>query len=182
MAEIPAGTEISYTVTWLEMDRRPDRPTPPSPLVKGLSLFQAQDPPVDFFFYLYDSVGQDYEWVDLHDDPAGTTRFVQDPNVDLYVMNIQGAPAGFYLLDFREEGVCDLAYFGLAPRAVGRGIGEWMLCSALHQGWDRPGVEKMTVNTCTLDHPAALALYQKWGFHPVRREERSRVLTRPRTE
>jgi hypothetical protein len=38
----------------------------------------------------------------------------------------------------------------------------------------------MTVNTNTLDHPRALALYQKMGFVPVRREDRSRVVTRER--
>jgi len=179
MAEIPAGTEVSYTVTWLEATRRPDRATPPAPLVKGLSLIQAEDPPVDFFFYLYDSVGEDYEWVDLYDRPAETTAFVQDPKVELYVLNMQGAPAGFFLLDFREEGVCDLAYFGLASRAAGRGIGDWLLCAAIHMAWDR-GIEKMTLNTCSLDHPKALGLYQRWGFRPVRREERSRLLTRPR--
>lgn len=180
MDELPVGTEVSYTVTWLEMTRRPDRARPPAPMERGLSLIQAEDPPVDFFFYLYDVVGEDYEWVDLHERPAETTAFVQDPKVELYVLNLKGAPAGFYLLDFRQEGVCDLAYFGLAPRAVGRGLGDWLLCTALHMGWDQPGVEKMTVNTCTLDHPAALNLYQRWGFSPVGREERSRVLTRPR--
>ena len=29
------------------------------------------------------------------------------------------------------------------------------------------GAEEMTVNTCTLDHPAALPLYQRLGFRPV---------------
>jgi len=179
MAELPAGTEVSYTVTWLELTRRPDRPTPPVPLIKGLSLIHAEEPPVDFFFYLYDAVGEDYEWVDLYDRPAETTAFVQEPKVELYVLNIHGAPAGFFLLDFREAGLCDLAYFGLAPRASGRGAGEWLLCAAIQIAWDR-GIERMTVNTCSLDHPKALGLYQRWGFRPVRREDRSRVLTRPR--
>ena len=39
---------------------------------------------------------------------------------------------------------------------------------------------RVTVNTNSLDHPRALPLYQKAGFVPVRRETRSRVLTRDR--
>ncbi|MEL7173881.1 MAG: N-acetyltransferase, partial [Pseudomonadota bacterium] len=39
-------------------------------------------------------------------------------------------------------------------------------------GWQRSGVERMTVNTCTLDHPRALGTYQKAGFVPIRRETR----------
>ena len=46
--------------------------------------------------------------------------------------------------------------------------------------WDRPGAARVTVNTNSLDHPRALPLYQKAGFVPVRRETRSRVLTRDR--
>lgn len=179
MDEIPAGTEVACTITWLEMTRRPGRPTPPAPLERGISLIRAEDPPVDFFFYLYDVVGEDYEWVDLYDRPAETTAFVQDPKVELYVLNLKGAPAGFFLLDFREPQLCDLAYFGLASRASGRRLGDWLLGAALSLAWDR-GIERMTVNTCSLDHPAALALYQRWGFRPIRREERRRVLTRPR--
>jgi ribosomal protein S18 acetylase RimI-like enzyme len=38
----------------------------------------------------------------------------------------------------------------------------------------------MTVNTCTLDHPRALALYQRLGFTPIAREERTRVLVHDR--
>ena len=47
-------------------------------------------------------------------------------------------------------------------------------------GWDRAGVTKMTLNTNTLDHPRALALYQRMGFVPVRRENKRRKLTRAR--
>jgi GNAT superfamily N-acetyltransferase len=72
----------------------------------------------------------------------------------------QGWPQGFFLLDWRSAGRCDLAYFGLVPQAVGRGLGSWLLQSAILTGWARDGVEKMTVNTCTLDHPRAL-IYSK---------------------
>jgi GNAT superfamily N-acetyltransferase len=68
----------------------------------------------------------------------------------------------------------------VTPEALGRGLGDWLLGTGVHMGWDA-GVEAMTVNTCTLDHPRALPIYQKWGFEPVRREERTRrILGRPR--
>jgi hypothetical protein len=38
----------------------------------------------------------------------------------------------------------------------------------------------MTVDTNTLDHPRALALYQRMGFVPVRREDKTGKLTRAR--
>ena len=84
------------------------------------------------------------------------------------------------MLDSRDPGICDLAYFGLVPQAVGRGLGTWFLATAVDTGWEQPGTERMTVNTNTLDHPRALGLYQKAGFVPVRREDATRNLTRER--
>ena len=37
--------------------------------------------------------------------------------------------------------------------------------------WLQP-IERLTVNTCTLDHPRALPLYQRLGFTAYNREER----------
>ena len=79
-----------------------------------------------------------------------------------------------------EAGVIDLAYFGMVPEVVGRGLGSWLMKTAILTAWDQPGATKVTVNTCTLDHPRALALYQKNGFTPVRREDKSRILARDR--
>jgi len=53
-----------------------------------------------------------------------------------------------------------------------------MLRTAILTGWAQEGVEKMIVNTCTLDHPRALIQYQRHGFEVVRREDRTRTLTR----
>jgi GNAT superfamily N-acetyltransferase len=92
-----------------------------------------------------------------------------------------GWPHGFFVLDSREAGRCDLAYFGLVPQAIGRGLGTFLLQTAVHMAWDRPATGRLTVNTNSLDHPRALPLYQKAGFEPVRRETRVRVLSRDRT-
>jgi GNAT superfamily N-acetyltransferase len=68
----------------------------------------------------------------------------------------------------------------MVPEAVGTGLGGRLLKVALAKGWARPGVARMTVNTCTLDHPRALDLYQRAGFVPLRTEDRTRTLTRDR--
>ncbi len=173
MAE-PTGAEVAYTVTYLEMDARPARARPPAPAIRGLSLLRAERPPTHFFRYLYDTVGRDYEWTDLHAlSEEDLAAFVGHEAVTLHVAYLTGWPAGFIMLDRREAAICDIAYFGLAAEAIGRGLGDWLLGTGVHMAWDG-GIEKLTVNTCTLDHARALPLYQKWGFVPVRREERRR--------
>ena len=177
---LEAGTEVAYTVTWLEMTARPEGPWPHQPSGPPASLLAAEAPPVWYFLALYDAVGRDYAWEDMHREPEDElAAWLADPAVWLHTLMRRGWPHGFFVLDGREEGVVDLAYFGLAPQAVGTGLGRFLLGTAVHSAWDMPGTGKVTVNTCTLDHPRALGLYQKAGFVPVRREERRRTLTRP---
>lgn len=181
MRELRAGERIDYQVTHLEMTAPPSGPLPPLPVGAETALIAAKRPPAGYFLYLYRAVGAPWEWTDWLDrTEAEVEAFVHDPEVRLYTLIVDGWPGGFFVLDTREAEVCDLAYFGLVPQATGRGFGPWLLGTAIRMGWQRPGVSRLTVNTCTLDHPAALGLYQRLGFTPVARESRSRVLTRPR--
>ena len=181
MTVIPAGTEVSFTVTYLEMPEDPGLNAPGLP--GGVRLEHAVNPPVWFFLTMYEAVGRDYEWRDRLDqaekDPETRAAFVSDPSVEMWVAYAKGWPQGFFMLDWQQAGVCDLAYFGLVPQAVGTGLGGALLRIAIAKGW-RAGVAKMTVNTCTLDHPRALELYQKAGFRPVATVDRTRVLHRDR--
>jgi len=179
MSVIPAGTEVPYTVTYLSMDTRPNAAALAMPADVRLEV--AQNPPVWFFLSLYGAVGRDYEWVDkFDDDPEDLRAYLQNPDMQLTTACRHGWPQGFFLLDWRLPGICDLAYFGLVPEAVGTGIGAKLLAAAIQAGWARAGVTRMTLNTCTLDHPRALQVYLNAGFRPVHTEEHVRVLTRDR--
>lgn len=175
------GDRIGYTVTYLEMTAPSGSPPPPLPVGQNVALIGAKMPPVGYFLYLYSAVGAENEWTDWFEKSEDEQRaYMQAPTMELFTMLLDGWPGGFFMLDTKEPGTCDLAYFGLLPEAQGRGLGKWLLATAVSMGWERDGVRRMTVNTCTLDHPNALPLYQKIGFTPYRREETSRVLTRPR--
>ena len=51
------------TVTFLEMNARPAALPPPQPKGK-IALLQSEKPPAHFYRYLYDTIGEDYYWVD----------------------------------------------------------------------------------------------------------------------
>lgn len=176
---IPAGTELAYRITYLEMTENPGLSEPAFP--EGFDLVPAEDPPVWFFLSLYYAVGRDWEWQDRFEQrEEEVAAYVSDPRVEIWTLYAKGWPQGFFQLDFREPGVADLAYFGLVPEAVGGGMGKRLLQTALAKGWARDGVTRMTVNTCTLDHPRALGLYRAAGFTPIGTEDRRRTLTRDR--
>lgn len=176
-----AGEEVDVAVTHLEMTARPGWPRPHMPAGPPSALIGAERAPLWYFLALYDRVGAEYEWTDQIEAPADeVSAFLHDPAVTLYTFVRAGWPHGFFVLDARATSTCDLAYFGLVPEAIGRGLGSFLLQTAIHMAWDRPWVERVTVNTNSLDHPRALPLYQKAGFVPVRRETARRVLTRDR--
>lgn len=176
-----AGTEVSYSITYLEMGQRPSFDWPHLPAGSSAALLKAEEPPVWWFLALYDAVGRDYAWEDIHKrEHADIVEWLQRDVMSLYTLFEKGWPQGFFLLEDLPGGICDVAYFGMVPEAVGSGLGSYLLKTAVLTAWDRPGTKAVTVNTCTLDHPRALALYQKTGFTPVRREDRTRILTRDR--
>lgn len=123
---------------------------------------------------LYDGVGHDYVWWlrrTLSD--AELDEVLAEPTLSIHVLHdAAGAELGFYELDRRPRGVINLAYFGLMPAAIGRGIGMGFLHHAIATAW-REGCSMLTVNTCTADHPRALPNYLKAGFQVLRvvREE-----------
>lgn len=156
------------TITYLKMFEQPKAAHLPAPTIPH-AIQRAEKPTVSFYRYLYDAVGRDWAWEDrkkLTDDELN--EIMQDKNTEVYVLYIRGVPAGYAELNFENfpEAV-DLAYFGIMPEFIGMKLGPYFLDWAISQAWLR-GPEVVTVNTCTLDHPKALPLYQRFGFVPYR--------------
>ena len=162
---------ISTVVTFLEMKARPHAIPPPLPKGK-VALLRAEHPPVHFYRYLYDAVGRDYKWVDRKKlSDAELAELLRDERIEVYVLYVDGCPAGICELDYREKNIGQLAYFGLMPDYIGRKLSYFFLYHAALNAWARP-IARLLVNTCTLDHPRALPLYQRLGFVPYSREDR----------
>ena len=178
--KLNVGDEINYTVSYLEMVGPPDFNWPVEP-DSNILVLEATNPPVSYFLSLYEAVGADYEWTDKF---ICSTRevyeFLFHPNVKMFSFLKNGWTAGFFILDKRKQKICDLAYFGLIPEAMGHGYGEYLLKFAIKESWAEKDINLLTVNTNTLDHPNALPLYKKMGFKVVANEKETRILTRPR--
>ncbi len=162
---------IPMTVTFLEMRAKPSQLPPPHPSGK-VAILRAENPPIHFYRYLYDTIGKPYFWVDRQKMGDQTlAAIIGHSQVELYVLYADGCPAGMAELDFRDANIGLIAYFGLMPEYVGRRLGYFFLYHAVANAWAKP-ISTLLVNTCTLDHPRALPLYQRVGFTPYSREER----------
>ncbi len=171
---------LTLSITHLELHERPKLGHTPPPAGK-LALIRAQPPTVSFYRYLYDHVGAQWFWWERRVmADAELAVIVEDPMVEVYVLYAQGAPAGFAELDLRRldsDRVADIAYLGLMPEFIGRGYGHYLLDWSVDAAL-RHSPRRVTLNTCNLDHPRAVAFYQQAGFVPVRQEER--VIRDPR--
>ena len=176
--EPPPPGKLEMIVTWLEMRVPPQRAAPRR--AEPLSIQRARRPTVSFYRYLYDTVGGPWMWYERrHMDDAALAAIVQHPEVGVYVMYLDGVPAGYAELDRRVAGEVELAYFGLVPEFIGRGLGRYLLDWAVARAFDGEP-ERLFVHTCNFDHPAALATYQRAGFKVYRQERR--IIDDPRGE
>lgn len=160
---LPPGC-LANVVTCLEMTVRPEnRPAPP---VAGLSLARLDAGHADRFRALFRAVGQDIMWFSrLILAEEALAAIIGDPQVECFALVKDGADLGLLELDFRQQGQCELSFFGLVPSAVGTGLGRMLMNEALVRAWARP-ISRFWVHTCSFDHPGALAFYQRSGFRP----------------
>jgi GNAT superfamily N-acetyltransferase len=165
-SDVRAG-KIAAVVTHLEMTERPALPRDPA---GTWSLRRVEAPELNWFRDLYRRVGEEWLWLSrLQMSDADLAAIVQSPLVEVHALVHDGRDEGLLELDFRERGQCELAFFGVTAELIGSGAGRWLMNRALELAWSRP-VGRVWVHTCTFDHPAALAFYQRSGFRAFRRQ------------
>ena len=166
---------LNYEVSYLSLDTEEINYYQVDSSLKELLFLESIAPPTSYFLYLYRTVGKKYEWTDwLAAEKSVLEKFLSNEAVILYSLVFDGAPRGFFVLDFREPFVCDLAYFGLFDEMIGKGFGKLMMNRAFKIIVDRGEIRNITVNTNTLDHSNALHFYKKSGFNVLKVEQHSR--------
>lgn len=144
----------------------------PAPAPEGdLRIERLRDCPPSFWRYLYTEVGRRHHWVDRlpwSDDEI--RQYLADPAVSLWLLSVAGAPAGYFELRRGDDGATEIAYFGLLPDYIGRGLGGHLLGEAARRAF-AGGAARVWLHTNTLDHPAAIPNYRKRGFTIFRTEE-----------
>ena len=163
--------EIETIVTFLEMTAEPlHHIAPPSNL--KLMLMRAENITLSFYRFLYGTVGQDYNWNDRSNlSDVELAKLINAEGVEVWVLYVGGQPAGYFELVPNNANTIELEYFGITPEFQGKGLGKWLLAEAIRAAWAKLP-KRVVVQTCTLDGPAALPLYQKMGFTPYAQEPR----------
>jgi GNAT superfamily N-acetyltransferase len=161
-----ADGRLPITITHLQMERADWTQRGRTPDIE-VTIEHVAAPTAACYRELYDRVGRPWLWYErrLLSDAALQT-LLEQPDHELHVARHGGELVGYF-----ELGGDELAFFGLTLPYIGRRIGPWLLDRAIERAFAR-GVERLLLNTNTLDHPRALATYRKAGFKPVRSEAR----------
>lgn len=158
---------LKTTVTTLAMHQPPGAPVPPPANGRAYTVLKATRMPLSYYRYLYQAVGREHHWTSrlLPDEALG--REIHAPSVRLRVLYCDGSPAGWFELDAgRAPRETRLVHFAVMPSFRGIGLARHLLSEAIVAGFEEHPAA-LTVETNTLDHPAALPLYRKMGFRPV---------------
>ena len=160
---------VEVTRTYLEMGALPELRPARIP-ARRATLAQVTRCPPSFYRYLYATVGADYHWIDrLPWTDQQIHNYLGQRAVELWVLYVDGAPAGFFELRRDEADRVEIVYFGLLREFLGQGLGGHLLSEAVKRAF-ASAASRVWVHTCTLDHPAALHNYLERGFHVVRTE------------
>lgn len=163
---VPPG-HLATVVTSLEMRARP-APRAATSWPPGYSLEPLVGATPERYRALYRLVGEHWLWFSRLVMPDDELRSIlNDTRVHIFSLRAGERDAGMIELDFRKPDDCELAFFGVAPDVIGKGMGRKLMNEALDRAWSQP-IKRLWVHTCTLDHPDALGFYQRSGFVPYR--------------
>lgn len=161
------------TRTYLEQTRFGDLRPAPAPTEDAIVVLVEGCEP-SFWRNLYKEVGGAYHWVDrLGWTDNEIQAYLSDPAVSLWILSVGGEVAGYFELRKHAADAAftvEIAYFGLLPSYLGRGLGKYLLSEAAARAWELQPA-RVWLHTSTLDHEAALPNYLARGFSIVRVEQ-----------
>ena len=163
---VPAG-KMPVVVTYLEMHKPPALADLPRP--DGIT-FRRVMPTVEWYRDVFSRVGQDWLWSSIRRPyQTALAEGLANPSIEYYTLAKDGQDEALLELDFRKEGECELAYFGLTKALIGSGAGRYLMTQAIRRAW-AADITRFHVHTCTNDSPQALTFYIRSGFTPFKRE------------
>jgi GNAT superfamily N-acetyltransferase len=119
---------------------------------------------------MYAEVGKSFHWVNrLSWTEEKWQDYAHRDDLKTVILEVNGVPAGYFEIERAELPSVELAYFGLVPEFIGKGLGAHLLSAAIEEAW-QGDAKRVWVHTCSLDHRHALRNYQQRGFRIFKTE------------
>ena len=171
---ITTEQKAPIVTTYLEM-RSQEQLRPKAGLDRRFQIREEKERDWRFNRDLYFAVGAQWQWIDKRPwTDEQWKEYAAAPSLRTFAAYHGDMLAGYYELRRDTEGAVEIAYFGLLPEFIGRGLGGTLLTSAIEEAWSRCGgiaPTRVWMHTCNLDHPQALANYEARGMVVYKLEE-----------
>ena len=155
--------------TYLEL-RSPEQLRPARFVDPAVRVERRRGISVAHYRRLYETVGAPWHWTDRNAwSDEKLAAYLARESVSVWECLAGDDVAGYFELEAHTDGTVEIAYFGLVPAFIGRGIGKALLTRAAEEAWTL-APSRVWLHTCTLDSPAALPNYRARGFEPYHEE------------
>ena len=164
---------INVTISYLRLMRDDFMVLPNANLPHQSYIHFIEKPDIGLFRFLYHEVGHPWRWYEQHELSDETIeRRLHADDSQFYLLYPQAKMARIErqdIMGFCEFSCChsispNVFLYGLCAPYQGKGLGRRFLYQLLAQQFLDDKVDSITIDTCTLDHPSALPIYQSLGF------------------
>lgn len=156
--------DVSVRVSYLELTQSPA----PTRAHSGAERVSLEKLSAGDYLDLYRRVGAPLRWnqrLKMH--RAELIDLLASDCSQIYLLRDgDGRALGFCEFERRPPDI-ELKNFGVVAAAQGKGLGSWLLRTALHAEW-KAQPQRIWLHTDNWDHPAALRVYQDAGFRIYR--------------
>lgn len=140
-------------------------------LPSGFTVKQITHPDIAEYRSVFDRVGGPYKWYSRkQQSDEYVLAEIQHPENELWYLYDDKEVVGMMELDLRKKPDIELVYFGLLSSYQGKGLGKFLMASALAR-FSKSEFERFWLHTCNFDAPNAVKFYQKAGLRHYKTEE-----------
>jgi GNAT superfamily N-acetyltransferase len=163
---------VDQVVTFLEMTSRDQLIAGRMPPA-GLTLTPVGVAELALICSTHHRVAAPHHWSSLAWSQQHWRNLLAYSGAQTWIAHLDAEVIGLVQLQPRPPREVQISKFGLVPEFVGRGFGGHLLTLATRLAWDCGDVDRVWLQTTSLDHPHALHNYRSRGFRPFRVEHRS---------
>ncbi len=161
------SVKIPIHVWYLETLIKPEVTT----AAGNYELRQTTSPLPELNRFLYAAVGASCLWyMRLNWTWQQWQDYLIQENIETWIAYQGATPIGYFELERTSvDASTQIAYFGLVPEFIGKGLGRTLLNDAVVKAFK--GSKRVWLHTCSLDHPSALPNYLSRGFTIYKEED-----------
>ena len=161
--------QLRAVVTHLEM-LPPYRLSPSFDMEPGYSFSHIENVAIADYRQIYNEIGMDWHWVNRrHMSDGDLSAIIHKPTTEVFFLKQNNRIIGFTEFNLAPFPDVEIVFVGLVSEFIGHGLGKAILSAGLDYLYSK-NPQRIYIQTCSLDHPNAISMYQRFGFKAFSRQ------------